>query len=434
MDCCSISDGGDSISNRARLHLHDLSEDVETDDEDREATNESMMAIDFSESETHIAWKKTLSLQISSHYLRATSQMEVLHFRLKPPSSRRDSRRDLEGSQFLSFVCVSVANMSADEVASLCEALSLKDREGPLMPLQVDLKKDGEKRMGFRLIGKLLSSKLANRDAFISLFHRIWRTMESFDIEVISEPVGKGDIQSMIFNKATFWIQIHNVPLICMTAEIGRFLEGMIGEVKDIDTGKSGDCVGKYIRVRVVVRIDKPLRCILRVDVMRDGKESVMLLRYEKLPEHCFRCGHLGHTRSAEGGRVGKYYVLPPIARKSLGDILANEVVIQSSPIKVVDHQCPSLFEKNESVAVKSNEELDGLSNAGGKHNNAESSFEVELGAKVQMGLKVGKWKRRARDGGKINYGPEEELLLGKRLVNRKNLMVGKKQKGSSQE
>ncbi|TXG72009.1 hypothetical protein EZV62_000588 [Acer yangbiense] len=219
--------------------------------------------------------------------------------------------------------------MSADEVARLCKALSLKDSEGPLMPLKVELKKDGVKRMGFRLIGKLLSNKLVNRDAFTSLFPRIWRTMEDFEIEVISgntfsftfksandrwqvlqggpwsfdkallvleEPTGKGDIQRMKFNKVAFWVQIHNVPLLCMTAEIGKFLGEMVGEVKEVDTGKSGECVGKYIRVRVVIQVDKPLRRILRVDVMRDGLETTMLLKYERLPEHCFRCGLLGHT------------------------------------------------------------------------------------------------------------------------------------------
>ena len=130
-----------------------------------------------------------------------------------------------------------VENMSADKVARLCKALSLKEKEGPLMPLQVDLKTDGVKRMGFRLIGKLISNKLVNRDAFTSLFPRIWRTMEDFEIEVLSgntfsftfksandrwqvlqggpwsfdkallvleEPTGNGDIQGMKFNRTAF--------------------------------------------------------------------------------------------------------------------------------------------------------------------------------------------------------------------------------------
>ncbi|KAK2640714.1 hypothetical protein Ddye_022477 [Dipteronia dyeriana] len=97
--------------------------------------------------------------------------------------------------------------------------------------------------MGFRLAGKLLTNKTVNREAFISLFPRgPW----SFDraLLVLEEPTGKGDIHGMKFNKVAFWVQIHNVPMICMTTEIGRFLGNMIGEVKEVDTGKSGDFLG----------------------------------------------------------------------------------------------------------------------------------------------------------------------------------------------
>ncbi|TXG70568.1 hypothetical protein EZV62_005503 [Acer yangbiense] len=181
--------------------------------------------------------------------------------------------------------------MDAQEIAKLCENLSLKDKEGPLMPLRTGLK-DGEKGLVLRLASRIKSNKLVNRDAFINLILRIWRLRYGVDIEVI-----EGNTFSFTFkDEVAFWIQIHNVPLLCMTTKIGRFLGSMIGVVKEIDDDGTGDCVGKYIRIMVVVNVDQPLRRILRVDVLRDGKESTMLLRYERLPEHCFRCGLVGHV------------------------------------------------------------------------------------------------------------------------------------------
>ena len=43
--------------------------------------------------------------------------------------------------------------------------------------------------------------------------------------------------------------------------------------------------------------IDKPLRRCLRVDVLGDGKETVLILRYERLLNHCFQCAYLGHQK-----------------------------------------------------------------------------------------------------------------------------------------
>ncbi|KAK2634869.1 hypothetical protein Ddye_029661 [Dipteronia dyeriana] len=99
----------------------------------------------------------------------------------------------------------------------------------------------------------------------------------------------------MKFNRAAFWVQILNVPLFCIEKDIGRFLGSMTGEVREIDVGPLGECVEKFIHVRVVIDIEKPLCRILKVDGLRDGKESTMLLRYERLPPHCFYCGRLGH-------------------------------------------------------------------------------------------------------------------------------------------
>ncbi|KAK2648966.1 hypothetical protein Ddye_016455 [Dipteronia dyeriana] len=119
----------------------------------------------------------------------------------------------------------------------------VRDKEEPLQPLAMGLKDVGEKRLALRLMGKLLSTKM-----------------------------------------------IHNVPLLCMTSEIARFLGSIIGVVKEVDDGASGDCVG------VVIDVYKLLSRILRMDVLRDRTESTMLLRYERLPEHCFRFGKIGHV------------------------------------------------------------------------------------------------------------------------------------------
>ena len=84
----------------------------------------------------------------------------------------------------------------------------------------------------------------------------------SFDNALIAMEllVGKGTINSLSFTQADFLVQIHQVPPLCMTREIGKFLGGMIDIVLDVDGGALGDCVGKFMRVRVRVDIKKALK------------------------------------------------------------------------------------------------------------------------------------------------------------------------------
>ncbi|KAL5780466.1 hypothetical protein ACOSQ2_011203 [Xanthoceras sorbifolium] len=80
-----------------------------------------------------------------------------------------------------------------------------------------------------------------------------------------------------------------------MTKEAGLQLGSKVGKVKDIDTGASGDCMGKFLRIRVSIDISKPLKRGIRVS-LDDSEETIMLLiRYERLPEYCFGCGMVGH-------------------------------------------------------------------------------------------------------------------------------------------
>ncbi|TXG73177.1 hypothetical protein EZV62_001756 [Acer yangbiense] len=219
--------------------------------------------------------------------------------------------------------------MNENEIVSLCNALSIGEKERPATILDVNLKDRGEKRLALCLVGKVLASKVVNREAFRDVLKRLCRVNGGVEIEAIEdnifefqfkilearqrilsggpwrfdraiiifeEPTGSGEIADMEFNKTEFWVQIHNLPMICMTGEIGLFLGNMIREVRNVDleAGKSGAC--RFIRVRVVIKVDEPLHRSLRVDILGDGKITTMLLRYERVPDFCYKCNRLGHT------------------------------------------------------------------------------------------------------------------------------------------
>ncbi|TXG63243.1 hypothetical protein EZV62_010237 [Acer yangbiense] len=211
--------------------------------------------------------------------------------------------------------------------------MSLIEREGPVQVLKTNLKVAAIQRLevslvGKILFGKILSRKLVNREAFMRVIGKIWQVRRGVEIEsltgnifsfhfndledcrkvlsgapwtfdnailVLEELDGKGTLDTMAFNRCDFWVQIYQLPLLCTTREIGWFLGEMIGEVKEVDIGLAGDCVGKFMRIRVRIDIDKPLRRCLHMDVMGDGVETTMLLRYERLPNVCFICGRIGH-------------------------------------------------------------------------------------------------------------------------------------------
>ncbi|KAK4844831.1 hypothetical protein QYF36_024891 [Acer negundo] len=102
----------------------------------------------------------------------------------------------------------------------------------------------------------------------------------------------------MVFKFAEFWIQFHQIP--AALYDQGDWLVPWRDdeEVINVDKGEAGDCVGKFLRVRVRMEIKKPLRRCLRVDNIGDGVETVMIIRYEQLSNHCIKCGMIYHRTS----------------------------------------------------------------------------------------------------------------------------------------
>ncbi|KAK0599061.1 hypothetical protein LWI29_001948 [Acer saccharum] len=69
----------------------------------------------------------------------------------------------------------------------------------------------------------------------------------------------------------------------------------MLERVEEIDLGYFGDCLDKFLRVRVNIDISKPLRRALNVGVEDSDQMATILFCYDRLPDLCFHCGVLSH-------------------------------------------------------------------------------------------------------------------------------------------
>jgi hypothetical protein len=102
------------------------------------------------------------------------------------------------------------------------------------------------------------------------------------------------EIETMVFESAVFWVQIHNLPVLSLKKEVAVSLGRSIGEVlttTDSDEELGG---GRVMRIRVKVNINKPL-CRGRKIGLANGKDSWATFRYERLPNFCYWCGMLTH-------------------------------------------------------------------------------------------------------------------------------------------
>lgn len=61
------------------------------------------------------------------------------------------------------------------------------------------------------------------------------------------------------FDEYAVWVQLHNLPMAFKHPKIIKSIGGRLGRVCEVDTDDSGQCVGKFARVRVNRYLHNPL-------------------------------------------------------------------------------------------------------------------------------------------------------------------------------
>ncbi|KAK1557476.1 hypothetical protein Q3G72_025443 [Acer saccharum] len=167
--------------------------------------------------------------------------------------------------------------MNTEEIARLCGSLSLKEKEGPVRRLNMDLMNHGQWRLALCPVGKLLSNRMVNQEAFMFVIKKIWWVHEEDEIEavvgsifafyfkneddrkkilegcpwsfdrcliVLEEPVGTGDIASMDFGRVDFWLEFQ-IPFYGILSKVANILlKVKTGYWVACDVANSPSCSG----------------------------------------------------------------------------------------------------------------------------------------------------------------------------------------------
>ncbi|BFG29953.1 hypothetical protein CerSpe_162270 [Prunus speciosa] len=179
----------------------------------------------------------------------------------------------------------------------------------------------------FSLVAEVLTSKAVYSDGFVGVFDKLWYGGDGVSIKEIDErrflirfaskrdmlrvldmepwsykehlvllseiQPGK-DVREVGASMASFWVQMHGVPLLNMTTVVAKKIGAVLGQVLDVDHTEGDECIGRFLRVRIRVDVRQPLMRGTFVEFPEEGAIWVDF-RYEFLPEYCFLCGCLGH-------------------------------------------------------------------------------------------------------------------------------------------
>ncbi|KAM0929804.1 hypothetical protein ACQ4PT_001408 [Festuca glaucescens] len=111
---------------------------------------------------------------------------------------------------------------------------------------------------------------------------------------LIEDYDGKEDPEKMTFNGMHIWAQIHGIPELYRKTKVIDDLARRIGKTKEVHMSPKLFFEGNYVRLRVMIDVNKPLMRFVSLMVEGEGRKR-LAVKYEKKSLFCKRCGLLGH-------------------------------------------------------------------------------------------------------------------------------------------
>ncbi|KAK9986717.1 hypothetical protein SO802_031668 [Lithocarpus litseifolius] len=165
----------------------------------------------------------------------------------------------------------------------------------------------------YLLAAKFFTGRALNMEAVARTFKLLWHKKKGFErlrmwtkflggepwsfdksLVALKRVQQYTDVKGIEFDSASFWIQVHDLPLSGMTLEVVKDIVSTAGTIINCEAENEEYVGGNFMRVRVNVDLTKPL-CRGRKLGFSSGVDSWVSFKYERLPNVCYWCGRLTH-------------------------------------------------------------------------------------------------------------------------------------------
>ncbi|CAM0905592.1 unnamed protein product [Alopecurus aequalis] len=120
---------------------------------------------------------------------------------------------------------------------------------------------------------------------------------------LIEDYDGRVEPEKVEFGGIYVWAQIHGIPELYRKVSVIDDLARRIGKTKEVQMNPKLFFEGNYVRIRVLIEVDKALKRVTGLNVEGEGTKR-LFVKYEKIPYFCKRCGLIGHNHEECGDGV----------------------------------------------------------------------------------------------------------------------------------